>query len=166
MKKIFVGLIACAVLLAMTGVVSAADGDFCKATGGGTLNNSCTAEEERITIGFNGQGHCNASDAKGQVNIVYHADKSKQHLDVLNIDCCCEGGVWKACLYLEGDYLLCVWDKGEGNGPHGQVCFGKRIDDENCPDKSIFCGCLNGNVQVHMKEACTELRGPGKHCRR
>ena len=159
MKKILVAFIVCTVLLAMTGVVSATNGgDYCKVTGGGILYDSCN-DGEKITVGFTGQGYYNTDDVKGKVNIVFHESKTKLHMDVKNIQCCwCEDCCCDACLYMEdGDdkYLLCVKDLGEGKGPHGRVCLSKYIDadttDSIVVTETIFCGELNGNVQVHFK---------------
>ena len=152
MRKILVGLIACAILLAMTGVVSAACGDYCKVTGGGTLNDCCTGNF--ITVSFTAQGPCGSccemmdSKVKGMVNIVNHDTKEKEKFAIESI-CCCDYGCFTYVeLNLDNNCFLRICDYGEGSKANSPdwVHF-----DGNGNDQQSFCGYLSGNAQVKVQ---------------
>ncbi|WAI01752.1 hypothetical protein [Methanogenium organophilum] len=155
MKRIYVGLIACALLFAITCVapVMSCEANYCKVNGGGQVYDEDIGD---VTIAFHAQGPCTEdtngadSEVKGQVTIVYHDTKEKLKLDVEKIIWCLDGGYYtNAVLSLEDGYALFVCDHGEGSKMVGDdhVCFANSQGD------TIFCGILSGNAQVRLSEA-------------
>lgn len=153
MKKILFGLIALALLVGMTGVVSAAAGDYCKVTGGGTVVDYYFGNDMGITVSFTAQGTCWwyppagwDSDVKGKVTIVNHATKEKSQLDVIGIYECEEfNGGSVAVLYLDDYSFLLVFDSGEGANADPDLVA--HLIDSGTFD---WEGCLSGNAQVKI----------------
>lgn len=167
MKTIYVGLVACALLLAMTGVVSACCGEYdcCKVNGGGQVYDACLGD---ITVTYHAMGTCEScktadDGVKGKVNIVYHDLKKKLKLDVEVFDCGFheKNGVYSYYANLrgsdaDGEWCLSVVDNGEGSkATPDTVSFTGYLD---CSYK-YFIGFnskatghnFKGNVQVSGK---------------
>lgn len=160
MKKIYAGLIACALLLAMTGAVSAAccEWDSCKVNGGGMVYDDAVG---KITVTF----HAMEKDGvvKGEVHIVYHESKEKLKLDVESFNCgfCEKNGA--SGFYAElcgtdadGDWCLTVRDFGEGSGAEPDTLsftgYLGYSGDYFTGFNSIGVGhSFDGNVQVKCK---------------
>lgn len=156
MKKILFGLIVCALLVGMTGVVSANGNDtYCKVTGGGTVVD-IDGNDIGFTVSFTAQGTCGVGpgdenyDVKGKVTIVYHPKKGKSNLvklDVLKISWCEEkDDFFSTGLSLEDGKFLYVNDFGEG------AKASSHRDHVDCIDY-WGAGYLSGNAQVKISEA-------------
>lgn len=138
---------ACALLLAMTGVVSAACGDYCKVTGGGTVVDEF-GNDMGITVSFTAQGTCGSTeDVKGKVTIVDHTTKEKLRLDVEEIFLCEEDPTFSwGFLRFDDGSILEVYDGGEGANaayPMDGVFYKSYWGD-------MF---LRGNAQVRISKA-------------
>ncbi len=146
MKKILFGLIVCALLVGMTGVVSADAGDYCKVTGGGTVVDDL-GNDMGITVSFTAQGTCGSTeDVKGKVTIVDHTTKEKLQLDVVEIIECGEVTDFSwGYLLLDDCSILEVYDGGEGENAYymdGVYYF-----------SYWGAGYLSGNAQVKISPA-------------
>ena len=154
MKKILFGLIVCAILFAMTGVVSACTPAYCKVTGGGIVADEIC--EIKYTVTFNAKGTCslypnaeicNSKDGvQGKVTIVNHNTKDKYDLAVVSIEYF--GGGGGVMLLLDNNHELTVYDHGEGKGSADRVDYNLKG-----AGAYTFTGDLSGNAQVRITEA-------------
>ncbi|WFN35640.1 hypothetical protein L1S32_05945 [Methanogenium sp. S4BF] len=160
MKKIYAGLIACTILLAMTGVASAVccEWDSCKVNGGGMVYDDAVGN---ITVTFHAMEK--DGEVKGEVHIVYHESMEKLKLDVESFVCGLGENNGAPGFYAQlsgsdadGDWSLTVADYGEGSNAEPDTLsftgydgnFGMYYTGFN----SIGVGhSFDGNVQVKCK---------------
>ena len=155
MKKLLLGLIVCALLVGMTGVVSACIPTTCQVNGGGTVDD---CNDGFITVAFNAKGMCYSDDVKGMVNIVYHDSKKKVKFDVVKIEKCCLCDKSPCIkLTLNGEkckkYYLKITDNGEGsNAPCDDYVEFYYCNSKCHNGYEKFKGYLSGNAQIRTKE--------------
>lgn len=146
MKKILIGLIAFALLVGMTGVVSANGvSTYCKVNGGGTVVYE-DGTDMGITVSFTAQGICGSTeDVKGMVTIVDRTTMEKLQLDVVGIYCYEYPEFSMAELYLDDGNSFLVYDGGEGaNAPYPM---------DGVAYEPFWWEYLSGNAQVKISEA-------------